>query len=128
MADGTERQRGDSGVKTGGSDDNDGLNDNWRYVKIGQVYPSVANFVAGDYDFYWAEASFNRRKSGYTATQTNLMNHFQTKMGDPVAISSLPLPGLAALTSNGYTFDYGATPVSRAARNGNTCQMGVQVF
>ncbi|MEW6120429.1 MAG: hypothetical protein AB1593_10105 [Pseudomonadota bacterium] len=125
---GTERAPGDTGSKTGGSDDNDGLEDKWHLVKIGQVYPSVANFVAGDYDFYWAEASFNRRKSGYTALETNMMNYFQTKMGDPAAITSIPLPGLAALTSNGYVFDYGVTPVARAARGGNTCQMGIQTY
>lgn len=125
---GTERQSGDTGSKTSGSDDNDGVQDKWHYVKIGQVYPSVANFVAGDYDFYWAEASFNRRKTGYTATETALMNYFANKMGDPVAITSIPLPGLAALTSNGYTFDYGVSPVSRASRGGNSCSMGVQTF
>ena len=125
---GTERQSGDTGSKTVGSDDNDGVQDKWHYVKIGQVYPSVANFVAGDYDFYWAEASFNRRKTGYTALETNMMNYFLTKMGDPAAIVSIPLPGLAALTSNGYTFDYGVNPVSRAARSGNSCQMGVQTY
>lgn len=125
---GTERQSGDTGSKEAGSDDLDGIQDKWHYVKIGQVYPSVANFVAGDYDFYWAEASFNRRKTGYSSTDTNMMNYFSTKMGDPAAIVSIPLPGLAALTSNGYTFDYGATPVSRAARSGNSCKMGIQVF
>ncbi len=125
---GTERQSGDTGSKTSGSDDNDGVQDKWHYVKIGQVYPSVANFVAGDYDFYWAEASFNRRKTGYTSLETNLMNYFSNKMGDPAAIVSIPLPGLAALTSNGYTFDYGVSPVSRASRGGNSCSMGVQTF
>jgi hypothetical protein len=125
---GTERQSGDTGSKTVGSDDNDGVQDKWHYVKIGQVYPSVANFVSGDYDFYWAEASFNRRKTGYTALETNMMNYFLTKMGDPAAIVSIPLPGLAALTSNGFTFDYGVSPVSRAARGGNSCQMGVQTY
>lgn len=125
---GTERQSGDTGSKTVGSDDNDGVQDKWHYVKIGQVYPSVANFVAGDYDFYWAEASFNRRKTGYSTTDTNLMNYFLTRMGDPAAIVSIPLPGLAALTSNGYIFDYGVNPVSRAARSGNSCQMGVQTY
>ena len=125
---GTERQSGDSGSKTLLSDDNDGPQDKWHYVKIGQVYPSVVNFVKGDYDFYWAEASFNRRKTGYTATETALMNYFSNKMGDPVAIDTIPLPGLAALTSNGYTFDYGVSPVSRASRNGNSCSMGVQTF
>ena len=125
---GTERQSGDSGSKTLLSDDNDGPQDKWHYVKIGQVYPSVANFVAGDYDFYWAEASFNRRKTGYTATETALMNYFSNKMGDPAAITSIPLPGLAALTSNGYMFDYGVNPVARASRNGNSCSMGVQTF
>lgn len=125
---GTERQSGDSGSKLFLSDDNDGPQDKWHYVKIGQVYPSVENFVAGDYDFYWAEASFNRRKTGYTALETNLMNYFSNKMGDPAAILSIPLPGLAALTSNGYTFDYGVSPVSRASRGGNSCSMGVQTF
>lgn len=125
---GTERQSGDTGSKISGSDDNDGVQDKWHYVKIGQVYPSVENFVKGDYDFYWAEASFNRRKSGYTTLETNLMNYFANKMGDPVAITSIPLPGLAALTSNGYAFDYGVSPVSRAARNGNSCQMGIQTY
>ena len=125
---GTERQSGDTGSKTAGSDDNDGLQDKWHYVKIGQVYPSVENFVKGDYDFYWAEASFNRRKTGYSNTETALMNYFSNKMGDPAAIVSIPLPGLAALTSNGYAFDYGVSPVSRAARSGNSCQMGIQTF
>ncbi|AAZ96306.1 hypothetical protein Tbd_0353 [Thiobacillus denitrificans ATCC 25259] len=125
---GTERQSGDTGSKISGSDDNDGVQDKWHYVKIGQVYPSVENFVAGDYDFYWAEASFNRRKTGYTNTETNLMNYFANKMGDPVAIVDIPLPGLAALTSNGYTFDYGVSPVARASRGGNTCSMGVQTY
>jgi hypothetical protein len=125
---GTERQSGDSGSKTLLSDDNDGPQDKWHYVKIGQVYPSVVNFVKGDYDFYWAEASFNRRKTGYTATETALMNYFSNKMGDPVAIDTIPLPGLAALTSNGYTFDYGVSKVSRASRGGNSCSMGVQTF
>ncbi|MGV8989801.1 MAG: hypothetical protein ACOH1Q_00230 [Thiobacillus sp.] len=125
---GTERQSGDNGSKTSDSDDNDGVQDKWHYVKIGQVYPSVENFVKGDYDFYWAEASFNRRKTGYTGTETALMNYFSNKMGDPAAILSIPLPGLAALTSNGYAFDYGVSPVSRASRGGNSCKMGVQTF
>ena len=125
---GTERQSGDAGSKTSGSDDNDGVQDKWHYVKIGQVYPSVENFVAGDYDFYWAEASFNRRKTGYTSTETALMNYFANKMGDPAAIVSIPLPGLAALTSNGYVFDYGTSPVARASRNGNSCSVGIQTF
>ncbi len=125
---GTERQPGDTGSKTAGSDDNDGPTDKWHFVKIGQVYPSVANFVAGDYDFYWAEASFNRRKTGYSALETNMMNYFLKNMGDPAKIVSIPLPGLAALTTSGYTFDYGVSPVARASRGGNTCRMGTQVY
>jgi hypothetical protein len=131
---GTERQSGETGSKTAGSDDNDGVQDKWHYVKIGQVYPSVANFVSGDYDFYWAEASFNRRVASagsapaYSSTDVALMNYFLNKMGDPAAIVSIPLPGLAALTSNGYYFDYGVSPVARAARGGNSCSMGVQTY
>lgn len=125
---GTERQSGGTGSETFGSDDNDGVEDKWHYVKIGQVYPSVANFVAGDYDFYWAEASLNRRKTGYNSTETALMNYFINKMGDPAAITIIPLPGLTALTTNGYNFDFGVRPVQRASRDGNSCQMGVQHY
>ena len=125
---GTERLPGDAGTKTGGSDDNDGLTDKWHYVKLNQVYPSVANFVAGDYDLFWAEASFNRRTSGYSAVETALMNHIQAKMGSVDAITSLPLPGLAALTSNGAIFDYGVNPVSRAQKDGNTCKPSYQLY
>jgi hypothetical protein len=57
-----------------------------------------------------------------------MMNYFQNKMGDPAAITDIPLPGLAALTTNGFAFDYGVTPVARASRGGNTCSMGVQVY
>ncbi len=123
---GGERQFGDTGSKTGGSDDNDGVQDKWHYVKINQVYPSVANFIAGDYDFYWGEASFNVRDSN--DGNAALIAKIKTELGSPVSIASIPLPGLAAIPSGDFPFDYGVSQVGRATRGGNTCSPSYQVY
>lgn len=114
---GTERLSGASP-----SDDADGIADQWHYVKLNGVYPSVDNTIASTYDSY-AEATFNRRASGYTVDQVSLMGKLPVLMGNPATIVSENLLGLAALPVNGYDPTNAAHyPTLKGGRNGNTCQ------
>jgi hypothetical protein len=131
---GVERISGAAGTAgpLSDGDDGDGLVDKWHYAKLDGVYPSVANLVNGSYDNLWSQATFNRRPSGYTTDQTNLMNSLQTRIGDPANITGVPFLGIAGLPSNGYTWD-GIAPVVRGERRTasgdiNNCQDSLVVF
>lgn len=112
---GTERVSGASP-----SDDADGVADTWHYVKLNGVSPSVANTIASTYDLF-AEATFNKRTSGYSADQILLMGKLPALMGNPATIVSENLLGLAALHTNGYD-PMTQSPVLKGTRFGNTCQ------
>lgn len=103
------------------SDDADGIPDQWHYVKLEGVYPSVDNTISSAYDLF-AEATFNRRASGYTADQVSLMAKLPALMGNPATIVSESLLGLAALHTNGYDPTLPAHyPTLKGSRFGNTC-------
>lgn len=103
------------------SDDADGIADQWHYVKLEGVYPSVDNTISSAYDLF-AEATFNRRASGYTADQVSLMTKLPALMGNPATIVSESLLGLAALHTNGYDPTLPAHyPTLKGSRFGNTC-------
>jgi hypothetical protein len=110
------------------NDDPDGIADGWQFVNLDGVAPTLANLINGGYDNLWAQATFNRRTSGYSATETTLMNAIQTTMSSPATIISENLLGVAALPSNGFTWDGNVgNPVMRGERrlpggDTNNCQ------
>jgi hypothetical protein len=105
---------------------------NWHFVKMGDVFPNLANLVNGTWDNLWSQATFNRRLApagagaAYVVAQTVLMNSIQSGIGNPANITSIPLLGVAGLPSNGFTWD-GIQPLVRGERRTtggdvNNCQ------
>lgn len=105
---------------------------NWKFVKMGNTFPNLANLVNGDWDNLWSQATFNRRiapagaGAAYAAAQTTLMNSIQSGIGNPANITAIPLLGVAGLPSNGFTWD-GIQPLVRGERRTtggdvNNCQ------
>lgn len=107
---------------------------NWKFPKMGGIFPNRQSLVDGGWDQLWSQATFQRRIApagaapAYLAGQTTVMNKLQTLIGDPANILALALNGVAALPSNGFTWTgLAANPVMRGERRStggvvNNCQ------
>lgn len=115
---GTERVPGAGGT---GGDDPDGAVDRWKFVAIDGKEPTVANAIAGNYE-YVAEATWNRNPSiPYTAAQEAIANALIVNMGSPATITAEGLLGVAAIPDNGFDPTV-ESPVLFGSRGGNTCR------
>lgn len=115
---GTERVPGAGGT---GGDDPDGAADSWKFVAIDGKAATVANAIAGNYE-YVAEATWNRNPAiPYTAAQEAIANAMIVNMGSPATITAEGLLGVAAIPDNGFdpTIE---SPVLFGSRGGNTCR------
>jgi len=95
--------------------------DNWKFVAIDGVAPTIANAVSGDYQFF-VEQSMQWRSSTNGTAVGDVLNTFRTVSSDPAVLSILP--GVAATPFN-YDPAYAAITLkgTRAAVSGpNTCQ------
>ncbi|TCV88210.1 hypothetical protein [Sulfurirhabdus autotrophica] len=105
-----------------------GASDHWHFVSIDGVSPTIANVIAGKYDYFleqtiqWRSVAVN----GVAAPSGNMdlfLSTFKVRSGDPIIIATLPglgaLPGdyLPLLDSN-YNVTNG---VMRGTRQANTC-------
>lgn len=99
--------------------------DHYDFVKIDGVSPTVANAISGDYN-YWFEQSIQWLKTadgGPSGSPLTILTKFKDVAGNPATINSVPINGVAALSSNGWTWDNPANyPTMRGTRNGNSCQ------
>ncbi|MHB8471430.1 MAG: type 2 periplasmic-binding domain-containing protein [Gammaproteobacteria bacterium] len=106
-----------------------GSSDTWHFATIDGQKASTPNAAQGIYDFF-VESTFQYRKSTPAGAKKDLMDLIRAKAGDPAVISSLGIPGVLALPTNGWTQDspYVSTnPVGWGSRGGHTCsqtQMG----
>jgi ABC-type phosphate transport system substrate-binding protein len=99
-----------------------GGTDAWHFATIDGQTPSTANAAQGKYDFF-VESTFQYRLSA-TGAVLDLMGVIRAKAGDPSVISSLGIPGVLALPTNGWmpTTPYSAAnPVAWGSRGGHTC-------
>jgi hypothetical protein len=105
-----------------------GTTAHYTFAAINGSAASVANAASGAYDV-WVETTFNDR-GDLTGAKADLFTAFATAAGDPAVLGAggsagAPIPGVAALSENGWAastpFDP-ANPVMRAGNFGNTCQ------
>ncbi|MHB1215792.1 MAG: substrate-binding domain-containing protein [Thiobacillus sp.] len=97
------------------------VTDNWKFIAIDGVAPTIANAVNGDYQFF-VEQSMQWRTSTNGTAVGDVLNTFRTVSSDPLILSALP--GVAATPFN-YDAAYAATTLkgTRAAISGpNSCQ------
>lgn len=110
--------------------------DNWHHVQIDGVAPTVANTIAGKYDYFveqtiqWRNAAVNG-VAAPAGLQAAFLDDFKTRSGDPVILNALV--GVAALPTN-YAPEFAVDPVTglstgvvnngvmKGTKLNNTCQ------
>ncbi len=107
-----------------------GTGDSWHFADIDGQSASTANAAQGKYDFF-VESTFQYRTTGNTVAAKALMDVIRAKAGDPSVISSLGIPGVLALPSNGWLPDnpyVASNPVAWGTRGGHTCSQTQMQF
>ncbi|TCV89527.1 hypothetical protein [Sulfurirhabdus autotrophica] len=99
--------------------------DHWHFVSIDGIPATVANAVAGKYD-YFVEQSIQWRNAtvaGVAAPSGNMatfLDQFKTRSGEPTILATLP--GVAALPTNYDPSLYPVGQVMKGTKLNNTCQ------
>ncbi len=90
----------------------------WKYIKIDGVAPTVANAISGDYQ-HWFEQTIQWPTASTTGNALAALNMVATASGDPAIMTSAGLDGVAALPSiaNWET----TNPTMRGERGGDSC-------
>lgn len=104
-----------------------GTTANYTFASINGSAPTVANAATGHYDII-GEATFNDR-GDLTGAKADVFAMFSQNAGDPAILGvsgagGTPIPGVAALSENGWAASTPfnpANPVLRAGNFGNMC-------
>ena len=92
--------------------------EDWRFVKIDGVDPTVANAIAGKYNHVFEQTL--QYPNSNTPVQVDAMRMVAIASGDPTTIATTPINGVMALPING--FDWQVDPQTwRGGRGGNSC-------
>lgn len=111
-----------------GTETQPGGSDNWHFVSIDGIAPTVQNAATGKYDFFveqtmqWRKVTVNGilKPAG---DQLTLLTQFKTRSGNATTLGTIP--GVAGLWTNGQTvtIPFNATkPVMQGSRFTNTCK------
>ena len=101
--------------------------DNWSYVAIDGVDPTVDNAKSGLYP-HWYEQTFqyrNKAVGGVAAPAGDVktaMDMIVLNSGSPTFMTAAGLSGVAALPANGHDWEAAGVDVMRGSRGGNSCQ------
>lgn len=109
--------------------------DNWQFLNVDGVAPTIANATSGAYDFF-VEQSFqwrNAANGGPTGAELDYLNTFVKLAGDPTVLytagaGGTPLNGVIALpTVAAPSGDVSDAIIAAGSKLGNTCS-AVQLF
>lgn len=96
----------------------DNTGDDWRFVKIDGVDPTVDNAIAGLYNHVYEQTlQFPAASSAIVADALTMV---AVASGDPDTIADTPINGVMALSGNGFDWET-TTPTWRGGRGGDSC-------
>lgn len=98
--------------------------DNWAYIKISGVEPTVANYLTGKYDFAYENTIQWHSALPTSGDEYRTMAMVASDAVNPTFLKSAAVSGVAALCGLGHTPDAGTlttSPVTRMTRGGNSC-------
>lgn len=98
--------------------------DNWAYVKISGVEPTVANYLTGKYDNAYENTIQWHTSLPTTGDEYRTMNMVAVDATNPTFLKQAAVTGVAALCGLGHAPSIGTAttaPVTRMTRGGNSC-------
>lgn len=92
--------------------------DDWRFVKIDGIDPTVDNAVAGLYNHVYEQTL--QFPAASSSIVTDALTMVAVASGDPDTIANTPISGVMALSGNGFDWET-TTPTWRGGRGGDSC-------